>query len=116
MSHDIIYLQHILECIERIRNRVLLRGEEEFFQDQDTTDIALRNLQIMAGSTQRVTKEAKSLAPEIPWQDISDFRNILVHDYLGDIDYKLTWNVIANELPILKEAVEIMLKSLKEQQ
>ena len=115
MSQDIIYLQHILECIERIRNRVFLRGEKEFFSDQDTIDIALRNLQIMAESTQRLTKEAKALFPEIPWQDISDFRNILVHDYLGDIDYKLTWNVIANELPILKEAVTKILETLKGQ-
>lgn len=67
----------------------------------------------MAESTQRLTKEAKLLAPEIPWQDISDFRNILVHDYLGDIDYKLVWNIIANELPVLREAVIRILQILE---
>lgn len=33
MSKDILYLQHILECIERIKNRVFLQGEEIFAKD-----------------------------------------------------------------------------------
>jgi uncharacterized protein with HEPN domain len=45
------------------------------------------------------------LNPNIPWQRIAGFRNILVHDYLGGIDATLVWRVIEAELPALKEAV-----------
>ena len=110
MTKDIIYLGHIAECIERVNSKALPAGKEIFLGDQDIIDIVLRNLQIMAESTQRLTKEAKSLAPTIPWHDISDFRNILVHDYLGDIDYSLVWHIIENELPALKQAVIEILK------
>ena len=35
----------------------------------------------------------------------SGFRNILVHDYLGGIDLNLIWQVIEQELPILKNSL-----------
>lgn len=49
-------------------------------------DAILRNLQTMAEATQRLPEEFKNRYPNIPWKDISGFRNILVHDYLGDLD------------------------------
>jgi uncharacterized protein with HEPN domain len=30
----------------------------------------------------------------IDWRSISEFRKILVHDYLGGIDLDITWEVI----------------------
>ena len=36
----------------------------------------------------------------IEWKDILAFRNILVHDYLGDID--IVWLIITTYLPELK--------------
>ena len=49
--------------------------------------------------------------PNIPWNDISGFRNILLHDYLGDIDSKTVLKVINQHILPLKEAIEDMLKS-----
>jgi uncharacterized protein with HEPN domain len=45
--------------------------------------------------------------PEIPWQDMSDFRNILVHEYFR-VDTEIVWNVITKELPDLKNKVRSM--------
>ncbi len=79
-------------------------------------DAVLRHLQNLAESTQHLSRESQSLQPHIEWRKIGAFRNVLVHDYLGDINYELIWNVIVNELPILKEAVTKILETLKEQQ
>lgn len=49
--------------------------------------------------------------PEIPWRDISGFRNILVHNYLGDIDAQTIMSVINKHLPALEASVQDMLKA-----
>nr|VFJ73599.1 MAG: Protein of unknown function DUF86 [Candidatus Kentron sp. FW] len=49
-------------------------------------DAVLRNLQTLSEATQQLPTEKKALCLTIPWRQISGFRNILVHNYLGDID------------------------------
>lgn len=45
----------------------------------------------------------------IPWREISGFRNILVHDYLGTIDATVIAQVIDERIPDLEQAVRAML-------
>ena len=71
-------------------------------------DAVLRNLQVMAESTQHLSQATKQDQNEIEWHNISGFRNILVHDYLG-VDIERIWDIIEKELPPLKEAVRNML-------
>ena len=70
-------------------------------------DGAIRNLQTLAESSQRLSEVAKDIQPGIDWRAISGFRNILVHDYLG-IDIEAIWLVIETDLPLLKKALEDM--------
>ncbi len=73
-------------------------------------DAVLRNLQVLAESTQRLSDEVKDKHADIDWYKISGFRNILVHDYLG-IDIDTVWNIVQRELPALKQTVRSMLES-----
>ena len=68
-------------------------------------DAVVRNLQIMAESSQRLSDEEKSKHPAIPWRDIAGFRNILVHDYLG-LDLDIIWSVVEQDLPSLRDALK----------
>ena len=77
---DNIYLQHMLECIDRIE-KYTGHDNPRFFDDTMLQDAVLRVLQIMAESSQRVSDETKRACPDIDWRAISGFRNILVHDY-----------------------------------
>ncbi|MDN5882670.1 MAG: DUF86 domain-containing protein [Nitrosospira sp.] len=45
----------------------------------------------------------------IPWKQISGFRNILVHNHLGQIDSETIVLVLNQHLPALKAAVRAML-------
>ena len=47
--------------------------------------------------------------PTIPWREISGFRNILVHNYLGNIDPQTIATVINNHLQPLEECIRAML-------
>ncbi len=68
-------------------------------------DAVLRNLQVLAESTQRLSEEFKSRHPEIEWYKIAGLRNILVHDYLG-IDIETVWATVSGKLLELKALVQ----------
>lgn len=36
-------------------------------------------------------------------------RNLVIHEYFG-VDLKTTWNILANDIPKLKESVTILIK------
>jgi uncharacterized protein with HEPN domain len=82
MKDDRVYLDHILDCIDWI-SRFTEEGAEVFFKDRKTQSAVLRELQTLSESTQRLSGEFKEKHPEVPWQNIAGFRNILVHGYLG---------------------------------
>ena len=82
MKDDAIYLLHIKESIRRIEENTS-NGYGHFTGSHTIQDAVLRNLQTIAESTQRLSEEIKAKHPEIEWQRIAAFRNVLVHDYLG---------------------------------
>ena len=72
-------------------------------------DAALRNLQTLSEATQLLPEDKKADWPAIPWREISGFRNILVHNYLGDIDPLTVAAVINNHLQPLEECIRAIL-------
>lgn len=52
----------------------------------------------MSESTQHLPDDLKQKFPQIPWQEISGFRNILVHNYLGNIDPETVLKVILRQI------------------
>ncbi len=97
---DQVYIAHMLECIGRVKTYTS-DGEFAFRQSQLVQDAVIRNLQVMAESSQRLSESIKLMAPDVPWRSISGFRNIMVHDYLG-LDLDVIWSVVSRELPPLE--------------
>jgi len=107
MKEDAVYLNHILDCIANIEEDSA-QGYEYFMASRTHRDAVLRNLQVMAESTQHLSDELKATQPEIEWREIATFRNILVHDYLG-IDLETVWEITQRDIPRLKQAIITML-------
>lgn len=103
---DAVYVAHMLECIWRVQSYTV-QGQQHFRQSTLIQDAVIRNLQIMAESSQKLSQATKERYPNIPWRAISGFRNIIVHDYLG-LDLDVVWSVVENELPPLKNALSLM--------
>lgn len=100
------YALHILDVAAKIA-RIQARGD--LTQDEVLYDAALRNLQTLSEATQMLPDNLKQQFPTIPWREISGFRNILVHNYLGDIDALTVQSVIDRHLPMLIDCVQAML-------
>ena len=108
MKDNKLYLIHILECISRIE-QYTAEGKDTFLADTKTQDAVLRNLQTLSESTQRLSPEVKAAHPEVDWERIAGFRNVLVHGYLG-INMVRVWEIVEHGLPELKQRVEAILK------
>lgn len=102
------YAQHILDAIAKIR-RIVARGDLR--EDEVLYDATLRNLQTLSEATQHLPEFIKQRHPAIPWKQISGFRNILVHDYLGRIDPQTVLGVIEQHLSPLEATVQAILAS-----
>ncbi|SFC97906.1 Uncharacterized conserved protein, contains HEPN domain [Thiohalospira halophila DSM 15071] len=102
------HAHHILDTAERLR-RIQARGRVS--EDEILYDAALRNLQTLSEATQFLPEEGQALCPDIPWKEIKGFRNILVHNYLGEIDPLTVESVITEHLPALEACVKSILAS-----
>lgn len=105
------YALHILDGIEKI-NRIQARGN--ILTDDILYDAILRNLQTLSEATQQLPEQLKLQYAEIPWSQISGFRNILVHNYLGDIDPETILSVVKTHIPPLQRAATEMIEQSNE--
>ncbi len=103
MKGDLLYADHILDCIGRIE-RYCAAGREAFLGDTLIQDAVLRNLQILAESAQRISPDIKEQHSQVDWRAISGFRNVLVHDYLG-LDLARVWQIVSVDVPVLRQQV-----------
>ena len=51
--------------------------------------------------------------PEIPWKAVKGMRDHIAHGYF-DINSDLVWDVIKNDLPALRDAIDYFIKHLYE--
>ncbi|GFE69002.1 DUF86 domain-containing protein [Chroococcus sp. FPU101] len=103
MKENRIYLIHIRDCIERIK-QYTVEGKNIFYEDLKTQDAVIRNLEVMSESVKKLPSEWKEAHPEILWGKIVGFRNRLAHEYLS-IDLDIVWDVVENYLPPLETAI-----------
>ena len=104
MKDDSVYLRHILECVRRIEEDGAA-GIDAFRSSHTLQDAILRNLQVLAESSRRISSDLKNAWPQIDWKRIAAFRNVLVHDYLG-LDLDRIWEVTQRDIPELKKVVK----------
>jgi uncharacterized protein with HEPN domain len=111
MKDDLLYLDHIRECIRRIEEYAT-EGEQTFRDSCKLQDAILRNLQTLAESTKRLSADLKKADSEVDWQAIKGLRNILIHDYLG-VDLDVIWNIVERDIPALHSQIGRMLRNAK---
>ena len=84
---------------------------ERPFRFERHQDAVLRNLRVLAESSQRLSSDLKAAWPQVEWIRIAAFRNVLVHDYLG-VDLERIWEVTQRDVPELQKTVSWMLAGI----
>ena len=103
-----LYLADIKDAIDRVL-RYTHTGRDAFLADPMAQDAVVRNIEIMGEATRGIPEAIKTAHPEIPWRDISDMRNKVIHDYFR-VDLGVVWDVVEKDLLPLKTQIEALLK------
>lgn len=103
-----LYLADIRDAIDRVL-RYTHKGRDAFFADPMAQDAVARNIEIMGEATRGVAEAIRRAHPEIPWRDISDMRNKVIHDYFR-VDLAVVWDVVERDLPTLRAQIEALLE------
>ena len=116
-KNDLLYLINILEYIGKIwKYTEKTNDAEELFEINAQMNLNA-SLTLLANIGENVSKLSDDLKQEntnIEWTKIKEFRNRIVHDYIG-IDLVIVYEIITNDLKILKhEIVKIINEGINE--
>lgn len=110
MKRDsLAYIHDIADEITRIETFLTGISEDVFYRDEKTHYAVARSFEIIGEAAKQLPKEYKDKFPGIPWREISDTRNIIIHVY-AEINLKRIWDIIQNDLPILKSQINEILE------
>ncbi|MEI6206574.1 MAG: DUF86 domain-containing protein [Desulfuromonadales bacterium] len=109
---QLLYCQDILDSGTAIQSYVQEVTFYAFEHDRMRYSAVIREFEIIGEAVGKLSEELKRGYPEIPWQDIKDFRNLLAHEYFG-VDLEIVWNTIRDDLPMLLVAVQKIMIGIK---
>jgi len=81
----------------------------DFVSNERLIRAVCRSLEIIGEACSKINPDIKTLAPQVSWREMSDMRNRIIHNYFG-IDYEIIWSTLENDIPTLKEEIELLLK------
>lgn len=102
-----LYLDDILEAGRAIQSYLAEVSYEQFCTDRMRQSAVIREFEIIGEAVGKLPEELKQASPTVAWQDIKDFRNLLVHEYFG-IDLEIVWSVVKENLPELLNQAELL--------
>jgi uncharacterized protein with HEPN domain len=104
VKDDRVYVEHILECLDRI-DQYVADDPEAIVTSTLVLDAVVRRLQTMAESSQRLSDACKTAHPTVSWKELSGLRNVLAHGYL-DVDPEQIQVIVNQDLPDLRVQIE----------
>ncbi len=105
MSRDYsLYLEDIVECIEKVEEYTKNMTYHEFNNNQLVIDAVLRNLEIIGEAVKNIPDEIRKQYPNIEWKKIAGLRDVLIHTY-SKVELEIIWDIIQNNLLKLKKSV-----------
>lgn len=105
MNNDKAYIEDILAMIAEIENTVAGLKYEDFATNRTAYRAVERNFEIIGEAVKRLSKEFTGAYPEVPWQDIAGFRDVLIHDY-ASVNVATVWDTLKEDISKLKAALQ----------
>ncbi len=105
---DKVYLNHIRDAIVAIREYMGDVDYAVFSQNNMMADAVVRQLAIIGEAANNLDPELRAKYPDIPWRNMIDMRNFLIHEYFG-VNPETVWSTCKDDLPELEKIVDKIL-------
>lgn len=105
MRDNYIYLNHILESINKIENFIKdAKSLEDFEKNTMMVSAVIREMEVIGEASKNIDSEFKNKNSDIPWREMADMRNVLIHGYFG-VNLKIVWDTATFHLKELKKII-----------
>jgi uncharacterized protein with HEPN domain len=95
-----IRIRDILQAVEEILEMTQGLTDEQFARDTRLVKAVLYNFAVIGEAARHVPPEVQQDWPQLPWREMGDMRNVVIHEYFG-VDLEILWETIHQELPPL---------------
>jgi len=109
-----LYCEDILDSGSAIFDFVKGLSFEDFCDDRKTYSAVIREFEIIGEAVGKLPESYRERRPDVEWQDIKDFRNLLSHEYFG-VDLEIVWKIIEDDLPALMDAVRELIEKERDE-
>lgn len=99
-----VYLEDILEAVERILRYTSNAPAVDFTKDERTLDAVIRNLMVIGEAVKSVPVRVRRKYPEVEWRKVAGLRDVLIHQYFG-IKSNVISDTVRVKIPLLKKQI-----------
>jgi len=109
--NDSIYLQHILDAIQKISLYLQGIDKDKFLKNSLIQDGVIRQLEIIGEATKQISLELRDQQSSIPWSQMAGMRDKLIHHYFG-VDLETVWLTATQDIPELRIPIQSLIDQL----
>jgi len=99
-----LFVEDILENIEYAESFSKGLSKQDLEKSRLKQNAIFCCLEIIGEASKNIPDFFRIKYPEIPWKEISGFRDVLIHAYFG-VDVNRVWKVVREDFPILKKQI-----------
>ena len=110
-ERDPAYLWDMLKAAREIQHFIKDVELAEYCTNRLLQMAIEREFTIIGEAAGRVSSGTRAMSPDVPWRSIIGKRNIIIHAYY-EVDIELVFIAAVNDIPILINHLEILLKKV----
>lgn len=97
---DAARLHHMLDCAHEVVQFTTDKTRQALDEDRLLMRGLCMSIGIIGEAASKISSAGRNAHPQIPWRDIIDMRNFLIHTYFR-IDKDILWNTATQSIPPL---------------
>ena len=113
-KEDLIFIQHILESMNAIRDFSENISKDELISNRLKRSAIVREIEIMGEAVKNISEDLKNKHKEVEWKEIVGTRDKMIHHYFG-VDINIVLDRIKKDIPILEKQMKKIREELKQE-